>query len=117
MISSRQAKLVASITAAIAQARASTDAARLDGATGWQLFCHLTLPAIAGTLAFVLFILPVLAFTVSDLVSITTSGGPGQPPPTASFPIPQAPLPPPFIGRAPATPPPFLPAFPVGSST
>lgn len=88
------------LAALLAQDEAVTDAAQLDGASGWQLFRHITLPAIAGTLAVAFFIRLVLAFKVFDLVFITTSGGPGQATTTASYAIYQAALRSFDIGRA-----------------
>lgn len=55
-----------------------TEAAALDGAGGIRLFGHITLPAIAGTIAAAFLIRIVLAFKVFDLVYIMTAGGPGQ---------------------------------------
>ena len=88
------------LAALLAQDDAVIDAAQLDGASGWQLFRHITLPAIAGTLATAFFIRLVLAFKVFDLIFITTSGGPGQATTTASYAIYQAALRSFDIGRA-----------------
>lgn len=76
------------------------EAAALDGSRGWAHFRHITLPAIAGTLAAAFFIRLVLAFKVFDLVFITTSGGPGQATTTASYLIYQLALRSFDIGRA-----------------
>ena len=54
------------------------EAAALDGAHGLRLFRHITLPAVAGTVAATFLIRLVLAFKVFDLVYVLTSGGPGQ---------------------------------------
>ncbi|MBB5513662.1 multiple sugar transport system permease protein [Neomicrococcus aestuarii] len=66
------------------------EAARLDGAHGWKLFVHITLPAIGGTIAAAAFIRLVIALKVFDLVFMMTSGGPGQSTTTTSYLIYQA---------------------------
>lgn len=65
-------------TALLGQDREITEAAQLDGANGWQLFRHITLPAVAGTIAAAFLIRLILAFKVFDLVYVMTSGGPGS---------------------------------------
>lgn len=65
-------------TALLGQDPHVTEAARLDGATGLRLFRHITLPAIAGTIAAAFLIRLILAFKVFDLVYVMTSGGPGS---------------------------------------
>lgn len=61
------------------------EAARIDGATAWQQFLHITLPlmvpAIIVTFAFRL----VLAFKVFDEVYLLTGGGPGTSTEVVSF--------------------------------
>ncbi|HEY0189307.1 MAG TPA: sugar ABC transporter permease [Cellulomonas sp.] len=52
------------------------EAARLDGASGWQLTRHVTLPSIRPTLLFTTMILTINSFQVFDLVYVMTSGGP-----------------------------------------
>ena len=72
-------------TALLAQDEEPIEAARLDGAHGFGLFRHITLPAIAGVVAAAFFIRLVLAFKVFDLIFMMTSGGPGQSTTTASY--------------------------------
>lgn len=79
-------------TALLAQDAQTIEAARLDGAHGFRLFRHITLPAIAGVLAAAFFIRLVLAFKVFDLIFMMTSGGPGQATTTTSYLIYQAAL-------------------------
>ncbi|SEE59375.1 carbohydrate ABC transporter permease [Jiangella alba] len=52
------------------------EAARLDGATGWQLTRHVTLPSIRPTLLFATMILTINSLQVFDLVYVMTNGGP-----------------------------------------
>lgn len=54
------------------------EAARIDGATGWATFRHVTLPMLAPTLLGVATLKLVIAFKVFDLVVVLTGGGPGQ---------------------------------------
>jgi multiple sugar transport system permease protein len=55
------------------------EAARLDGANGWQEFRYLTLPLIMPLLAVVAAFRAVDAFTkIFDVVFVTTGGGPGN---------------------------------------
>lgn len=77
-----------------------TEAALLDGASGWRLFRDITLPAIAGTIAAAFLIRVVLAFKVFDLVYVMTSGGPGTSTTTPSYLIYQAALQQFDVGRA-----------------
>ncbi|MGH7255472.1 MAG: carbohydrate ABC transporter permease [Nitrospirales bacterium] len=53
------------------------DAARIDGATAWQRFWHLTLPLIKPALLLALLFRTMDAFRVFDLVFVMTQGGPG----------------------------------------
>jgi ABC-type sugar transport system permease subunit len=52
------------------------DAARVDGANGWQQFWHITLPMLRNTLVFVTVMTIIGAFQVFTSVYIMTSGGP-----------------------------------------
>ena len=55
------------------------EAARLDGANGWQEFRYLTFPSIIPVLAVVAAFRAVDAFTkIFDVVFVTTGGGPGN---------------------------------------
>jgi multiple sugar transport system permease protein len=53
------------------------EAARIDGASGWQLFRHITLPLLAPTTFLVLMLTIINSFQVFDQVFVMTSGGPG----------------------------------------
>jgi multiple sugar transport system permease protein len=53
------------------------EAARLDRATRWQRFRHVTLPGIRGTLVFVAMLTSVLSFRVFDQVYVLVHGGGG----------------------------------------
>ena len=54
------------------------EAAKIDGASGWQEFKYLTLPSILPVLAVVIAFRAVDAFTkIFDMVYMTTGGGPG----------------------------------------
>ncbi|RMH35528.1 MAG: sugar ABC transporter permease [Nitrospirae bacterium] len=54
------------------------DAARVDGATAWQRFWHLTLPLLKPALLTALLFRTIDAFRVFDLVFVMTQGGPGD---------------------------------------
>jgi raffinose/stachyose/melibiose transport system permease protein len=53
------------------------EAARLDGVNGWQLFRHITLPAIMPTVAVTFVIVTIFSFLTFDYVYLATKGGPG----------------------------------------
>ena len=59
------------------------EAARIDGATDWQQFRHLTLPMLRPALLVALIFRTLDAFRVFDLIYALTGGGPG----TATEPI------------------------------
>lgn len=63
------------------------EAARLDGATAWQRFRHITLPLLVPTLAAVFLLRLVMAFKLFDLVYVLTFGGPGFDTTTSGFQI------------------------------
>jgi multiple sugar transport system permease protein len=63
------------------------DAARIDGADGWAIFRHVTLPMLAPALAAVALLKLVIGFKVFDLIFVMTAGGPGQVTTVASFQI------------------------------
>ncbi|WP_243730360.1 carbohydrate ABC transporter permease [Nesterenkonia salmonea] len=65
-------------TALLGQQPEIIEAAQLDGASGYQMFRHITLPAVAGTIIAAFMIRLILAFKVFDLVYVMTSGGPGS---------------------------------------
>lgn len=52
------------------------DAARLEGATEWQLFRRVTLPLLRPVMVFVLVTSVTGSFQVFDTVAVTTQGGP-----------------------------------------
>jgi len=54
------------------------DAARIDGATAWQRFWHITLPLLKPALLAALLFRTIDAFRVFDLVFVMTQGGPGD---------------------------------------
>lgn len=52
------------------------EAARIDGATRWQEFRHITIPGIQPTIIFMLLMVSIWSFLVFDYVWILTQGGP-----------------------------------------
>jgi multiple sugar transport system permease protein len=52
------------------------EAARIDGASNWSQFLHVTLPQLRNTLIFVVLVTTILAFRLFDQVQIMTHGGP-----------------------------------------
>lgn len=52
------------------------EAARVDGANGWQLFRHITLPGLRNTLIFVLTVSMIASFLLFDQPYVMTGGGP-----------------------------------------
>ncbi|CAI9389394.1 carbohydrate ABC transporter permease [Microbacterium sp. T2.11-28] len=54
------------------------EAARLDGASSWRVFWHVTLPAISRTMFLVVTLLLIAAFQVFDQAYVLTKGGPGN---------------------------------------
>lgn len=54
------------------------EAAKVDGASAWQLFRRITLPLLQPTLWLILLLRMVEAFKVLDIPYSLTSGGPGQ---------------------------------------
>lgn len=53
------------------------EAAKIDGAGNWQIFRHITWPAIAPVAATVVLIRLIEAFKIVDLPNVLTGGGPG----------------------------------------
>jgi multiple sugar transport system permease protein len=53
------------------------DAAKVDGATTWRRFVHITLPMLSPTTFFVVVISVISSFQVFDQALIMTNGGPG----------------------------------------
>ncbi|MEU0096698.1 sugar ABC transporter permease [Kribbella sp. NPDC006257] len=54
------------------------EAARVDGASGWQRFRYITVPGLRPTTFFVLIMLTISSFKVFDLIQVMTEGGPGR---------------------------------------
>jgi ABC-type sugar transport system permease subunit len=63
--------------------RSLYEAARMDGATAWRQFTHITLPLLAPALSVAVVFRAVDAFRVFDVIYVMTGGGPG----TATEPI------------------------------
>lgn len=61
------------------------EAAKVDGATPWQEFRHITLPLLVPTIVVTFAFRLVLAFKVFDEVYLLTSGGPGTATEVVSF--------------------------------
>lgn len=54
------------------------EAARLDGATGWQRFRYLTVPMVGPSSFFLLIMNVIYSFQVFDIVFVMTGGGPSN---------------------------------------
>ncbi|MFC9465557.1 carbohydrate ABC transporter permease [Streptomyces coelicoflavus] len=54
------------------------EAARIDGASNWQAFRHVTLPLLRPVLFFVLVIETIVGFQVFDTIYVMTGGGPNR---------------------------------------
>ncbi len=54
------------------------EAARVDGATRWQSFWHITLPMLKPTFLVALLLRTMQSFKVFDIIYATTGGGPGS---------------------------------------
>lgn len=54
------------------------EAAQIDGANGWNLFRHITLPLISPTFFFNMIIFMIGALQVFDSIIVLTGGGPGD---------------------------------------
>jgi sn-glycerol 3-phosphate transport system permease protein len=52
------------------------EAARVDGASGWQLFRHITFPLLSPTTFFLVITSIIGAFKTFDIVAVMTGGGP-----------------------------------------
>jgi multiple sugar transport system permease protein len=53
------------------------EAARVDGASGWRMFWHITLPLVRPTAAIFIMLRFMQLFNMFDLVLVLTRGGPG----------------------------------------
>jgi raffinose/stachyose/melibiose transport system permease protein len=54
------------------------DAARVDGARGWQSFLHITLPSLLPEIRVVLLLTVIASIKSFDLIFTMTRGGPGN---------------------------------------
>ncbi len=54
------------------------EAARIDGATGWQRVRHVIIPALRNTIVFVVTVTTILAFRLFVQPYLMTHGGPGN---------------------------------------
>jgi len=54
------------------------EAARIDGASGWQCFRRITWPLLTPSTFFVSMMLTISSFKVFDLIYVMTGGGPGR---------------------------------------
>jgi len=61
------------------------DAARVDGASGWKLFRHITWPMLSATTFFLLLITVIGTFKAFNHIYVMTMGGPGNATTTASI--------------------------------
>lgn len=53
------------------------EAARIDGASTWRVFCHVTLPLLAPTILITTMLRTIWTANYMDLIMIMTGGGPG----------------------------------------
>lgn len=78
--------VVLMLTAGLASLPTSPEeAARVDGASGWQVFRHVTLPALMPVILVTLMIRVIDGFKIFDVVFILTRGGPGTATQTVSM--------------------------------
>jgi len=61
------------------------EAARVDGASAWNRFWHVTWPLLRPTTFFVTVMLSIQSFKIFDLIQVMTDGGPGTSTYTISF--------------------------------
>ena len=61
------------------------DAARVDGASGWRVFRHITLPLLSPTTYFLLLVTFIGTFKAFNHIYVMTLGGPGDSTTTASI--------------------------------
>jgi multiple sugar transport system permease protein len=54
------------------------EAARVDGASPWQQFIHITFPLLGAMIWFMGFLVLVWNFNIFDTIWLTTEGGPGH---------------------------------------
>jgi ABC-type sugar transport system permease subunit len=58
--------------------QAIKDAAKIDGASTWQSFIHITLPLLKPTILLAAILTMISAFQVFDIVKVMTNGGPND---------------------------------------
>jgi multiple sugar transport system permease protein len=58
--------------------REQVEAAQIDGASAWQRFRYVTVPAISGIIRLSVLLTTIWTFNYFDLIWVTTKGGPGQ---------------------------------------
>lgn len=61
------------------------DAARIDGANGWQRFVNVTLPGLSHTITFVIVVTTIAAFGLFTQIDVMTQGGPQNSTTTVMF--------------------------------
>jgi multiple sugar transport system permease protein len=61
------------------------EAARIDGASSWQIFRHLTLPLLRQTILVVLLWRLIDTFRIFDVIYLLTAGGPARATETVSI--------------------------------
>lgn len=54
------------------------EAAKIDGATSWKCFRHITWPMLSPTTFMVTVLTVIASFQVFDIINVTTEGGPGR---------------------------------------
>ncbi|MCB9136345.1 MAG: sugar ABC transporter permease [Anaerolineales bacterium] len=54
------------------------EAAQMDGANGWQLFWHITLPLLRPTIFLTAMLTMISSFQVFDIIQVLTNGGPNE---------------------------------------
>lgn len=52
------------------------EAAKIDGAAGWQRFRHITLPSVSGVLKTVILLVSIWTFNYFEIIYVLTGGGP-----------------------------------------
>ena len=69
--------LLVFVTALQSLDREQQEAAMMDGAKGWAIFRHLTLPHLARPIAVVIMIETIFLLAIFAEIYVTTGGGPG----------------------------------------
>ncbi|WP_257891144.1 carbohydrate ABC transporter permease [Gymnodinialimonas phycosphaerae] len=68
---------ILSLAALQSMPRSALEAARIDGATGWQQIIHIKLPLMAPVLIVTMLLRLIDAFKVLEVILVLTGGGPG----------------------------------------